>query len=126
MIKNIMPNLLVEDVDSSITFYTTIFGFEVVDKAPSQHPQFALLKQGEHFLMFHQKATYMKKYPELKTDTLTPSISLFVEVEAFDRVFQDAQAQGCLIRNKQKTFYGSEEYAILDPSGYVIIVGRQK
>lgn len=57
MYKNITTNLMVANVETSITFYQDILGLEVVASVPAddQSLQFAILSKEELTLMLQEK-----------------------------------------------------------------------
>jgi predicted lactoylglutathione lyase len=121
MIHSITPNLMVSSVEESVAFYTKI-GFTEVTSVPDPSTgnlQFAIVGRDAAMIMFQERSNLIAEYPAL-AGTSGPSITLFVKVD--DAAALAAQLKGTIPFEVElhKTFYGADEFAILDNSGYVI------
>jgi uncharacterized glyoxalase superfamily protein PhnB len=128
MYKNITPNLMVESVDETVSFYKGILGFDLVTSVPSENGelQFALLSKGSLMLMFQEKCNLIKEYPLLNTAKVQPSITLFITVDNFDTIFDELKHKHKILCDIHTTFYGSREFAIADNNGYVLTFTEHK
>lgn len=122
MYKNITTNLMVESVDTSVNFYQEILGFEVVASVPAknQELQFAILAKDSVTLMLQEKNNLGEEYPILATEKIRPSITLYITIENFEDFYIAIKKSYPIYTEKHTTFYGSKEFAITDPDGYVL------
>ena len=122
MYKNITTNLMVESVDTSVNFYQEILGFEVVASVPAknQELQFAILGKDSVTLMLQEKNNLGEEYPILATEKIRPSITLYITIENFEDFYIAIKKSYPIYTEKHTTFYGSKEFAITDPDGYVL------
>lgn len=122
MYKNITMNLMVESVDTSVNFYQEILGFEVVDSVPAknQELQFAILGKDSVTLMLQEKNNLGEEYPILATEKIQPSITLYITIENFEDFYIAIKKSYPIYTETHTTFYGSKEFAITDPDGYVL------
>lgn len=122
MYKNITTNLMVESVDTSVNFYQEILGFEVVASVPAknQELQFTILAKDSVTLMLQEKNNLGEEYPILATEKIRPSITLYITIENFEDFYIAIKKSYPIYTEKHTTFYGSKEFAITDPDGYVL------
>ena len=122
LFKGITPNLMVEDVESTIGFYKEILNFIVIATVPSDEGglQFAILEKDGFSIMIQERRNLIKEYPALETDKVYPSISLYIKVNNLGMLYDDLKAKHSIYSEIHTTFYGSKEFAILDNNGYVL------
>jgi uncharacterized glyoxalase superfamily protein PhnB len=122
MYKSMTANLMVESVDDSVAFYQNIVGFSVVASVPDGNGklQFAILSKDNFMLMMQEKGNLTKEYPILNTDTVHPSVTLYIMVDNFDELYHELKNCHEILCDVHTTFYGSKEFAIADNSGYVL------
>jgi len=126
MYKSMTTNLMVESVKRSIAFYKDILGFSVTVTAPGENNDiiFAILSKDGLLLMLQEKNSLASEYPELGTDRIKPSITLYCTVEDLDALHEEIKAKYPIYKGPYITFYGSKEFAILDPDGYALTFAK--
>jgi catechol 2,3-dioxygenase-like lactoylglutathione lyase family enzyme len=77
MMKKITPEMLVEDMERSLAFYTEVLHFEVVVKFPDEAPVFAQLKNGEVELMLYLRAEFEKEIPKFGSMPMDGTVALY-------------------------------------------------
>lgn len=117
MLKSLTPNLMAEDVSKSIQFYTEVLGLELVDEVPHV---FAILGKGDLQIMLENREALIEEYPSLQTDRVVASLSLFIKVADIQTLYETVSKKTKILKEMNKTFYGSLEFAIEDPDGTVI------
>ncbi|MDR1013616.1 MAG: VOC family protein [Coriobacteriales bacterium] len=122
MYKSMTANLMVESVDDSVEFYRNILGFSVVTSVPNENGelQFAFLSKDGLMLMMQEKGNLTEEYPILSTDTLHPSVTLYIAVDNLDGLYCELKERHGILCDVHTTFYGSKEFAVADNSGYVL------
>ena len=128
MYTNMTTNLMVENVDRSVAFYTNVLGFAVSVSVPGKKDalQFAIITKDHLSLMLQEKNNFIEEYPVLATETVHPSVSLYIVVDDFVALY-DALKACCPINTELHTsFYGAKEFAITDPDGYVLTFAENK
>lgn len=118
--QKLTPNLMVNDMDASLKFYTVGLGFERTITVPDEAPfVFAALAAGpvEIFLNSQESG-----------NAQAGGMSMYLEVEGLNQLLERVQQN----KNKIKihialneTFYGAREFAILDPDGYLVIFAER-
>lgn len=128
MLKSISPNLMVENIESTIKFYEDTLHFSTVATVPSKNGglQFAILVKDNCNLMVQERKNFIEEYPALNTDKVQPSISLYIQTDDLEALYQDVKAKVSVYCEMHTTFYGSKEFAILDNNGYVLTFTEAK
>lgn len=124
-LKEMVPELVVEDVNSSIEFYKSTLGFEVVAQAPEQGvPAWAELVNGSVRLMMQEKQETLLEIPTLTDRTIGGTTLLVFRIEGQDSVrhiWSSLQNRDGIVLPLRETDYGTVEFGITDPDGYVLI-----
>ncbi|MCL1972152.1 MAG: VOC family protein [Endomicrobia bacterium] len=123
MYKSITPNLMTESVEETIRFYTENLGFAEIASVPDEKTgklQFVILGKDNLTIMFQQRESLAGEYPELAADKVSPGCTIYIKVDDVKKFAGDIGAKVKLIRDLHKTFYGANEFAILDNNGYVL------
>ena len=130
-IKDLTPNLAVEDVAASVRFYTEVLGFEL-RMAVSEDRQMAQggLQEGVRYvwanvmaadvgLMLQEKASFAGDVG-LKADRPGATMSLYFEVDDADAFFDELEGRVRVHKPPADTWYGAREFYLLDPDGYLL------
>lgn len=120
--QKLTPNLVVRDVAASMQFYRTVLGFETAFTVPEQAPYvFGAMRAGDVEIFFNDQKTVAADYPELGAKPIGGALTLFIEIEGIEDLFQQVQQHGVKITMPMKDqFYGMREFAMLDPEGWEI------
>lgn len=128
MITSITTNLMVESVDKTVGFYQEVLGFDLVASVPNEkgHLNFAILSKGSLMLMLQEKENFIAEYPILSTDSVRPSVSLYITVDNFNEIHEKIKSKTPILVDIHQTFYGTKEFAIADNNGYVLTITEQR
>ncbi len=121
-LKKLTPNLVVRNVEASLTFYRTVLGFELGFTVPDAPPYvFGSVTSGGVEIFFNDQKAVFEEYPALGAKPIGGSLTLFIEVEGIDDLLRGVQQHGAKITMPMKDqFYGMREFAFEDPEGWVI------
>lgn len=122
MYKNMTTNLMVNNVEKSITFYQGILNFEVLVSVPGKEGglQFAILGKDTLTLMVQEKGNLIEEYPVLKVEKVYPSVTLYIEVDDLDTLYDKIRKKHPINTEIHTSFYGAREFAITDADGYIL------
>ena len=121
MIK-LSPNLFVISVKESIAFYEK-FGFKTEQVVPdAENPIWASVASGDVEIMLQDKDSGMQEFAPLSGKPLGATLTLFMKTENLDDNYTAAKSNNFKIVNDlHKTFYGTREFAVQDPDGYICV-----
>lgn len=121
MIK-LSPNLFVASVKESIAFYEK-FGFKAEQVIPdTENPIWASVASGNVEIMLQEKNSGIQEFAPLAGKQLGATLTLFMQTENIENNYNAAKTNNFKIVNDlHKTFYGTSEFAVQDPDGYICV-----
>jgi catechol 2,3-dioxygenase-like lactoylglutathione lyase family enzyme len=79
--SKLTPNLIVADVERSLTFYTSVLGFERGFTVPEQSPfVFGSVVSGPIEIFFNERETATKEYPAFAGKPLGITGTMYIEL----------------------------------------------
>jgi lactoylglutathione lyase len=125
-IRKLTPNLVVRNVEASLSFYSEILGLEKAISVPEQSPYiFASVSNGTVEVFFNDQKTVAAEYPKLAA-TIGGSLTLYMEVDSLHSVFDRVQKAGAKVSMPiTDQFYGMKEFAFEDSDGYTITIAQK-
>jgi uncharacterized glyoxalase superfamily protein PhnB len=122
MLKKLTPNLMTEDVNRTLDFYTNILGFERVVTVPETGQlDWAMARRDGVELMFQSRASLGGEIAALAGASIGASQTLHIEVTGLDALYQQLQEHVEIVVERHTTFYGTHEFAFKDCNGYVLV-----
>lgn len=132
MYKKLTTNMMVEDVNRTVDFYSDVLGFELIMGVPEDSHEivtakrkdqalgFAIVKCGNVEMMFQAKKSLAREIPEFSGMKIGGSLTFYVQVENIEGLYEELKEKVTIIRDLQTTFYGMREFYIRDCNGYVL------
>jgi uncharacterized glyoxalase superfamily protein PhnB len=116
------PNLVVANVERSLAFYVDTLGFSRGMAVPDASPfVFASVTSGAVEIFFNDASAAIKEYPAFAGRPIGATGTLFIEMDGGVDALHDRLKPTVKIAMPLVTqFYGTREFAIEDPDGYVI------
>ena len=122
--KSITANLMVDDVDKTVSFYKDVLGFNLEMSVPRDDGklQWAMITRGAVELMLHEKENLLEEVPQLKGSKMGGSLTLFIEIEGLDQLYTLVKKHSKIkfLKEPHTTFYGMKEFTICDPNNYIL------
>jgi len=117
----LIPSLLVEDIDETMDFYRTHFGFEVLSQLPSASDcQWALMKRNDVVVMFQSKASIRPDLAKAIPSSPGGGMSLFIKVDQVADLYDAVVDQTEMVGHLEQGVNGHLEFTLVDPNGYFI------
>jgi uncharacterized glyoxalase superfamily protein PhnB len=121
MLKKLTPNLMVEDVQQTLSFYRDVLGFKVLMTLPDQPPfDFAIIQRDQVELMFQSRASLSENVPALTGHPIGASQTFYIEVEGLTNLYKNLRDQVDIVVDLHTTFYGTREFYFRDVNGYIL------
>lgn len=122
--KKLSPNLFVSNVKNSIDFYEKL-GFHAEQVIPDkENPVWASVASGNVEIMLQEKASGIAEFSVMEGKELGATLTLFMETENLEELYNTVkQYDWNIINDMHETFYGTHEFAVTDPDGYVCVIG---
>jgi catechol 2,3-dioxygenase-like lactoylglutathione lyase family enzyme len=126
-LKSLTPNLIVSNVERSITFYRDTLGFDVETTVPEITPYvFAIVTSGGVRIFFNAPEAAVTEYPVLGSRPLGGTLTLFIEVTGIRELYGRLLPIVKVVMPIEVKWYGQTEFAFEDPDGYVITIAERE
>lgn len=122
--KKAVLELMVDDMERSIQWYTDVLGFKKNIATPEINPVFVSLSNENVDIMLYSRQEFSKEIPKFKEINLGGSFVLYISVENIQSLYNSIKEKAKIIQELHKTDYGSEEFSLEDPNGYVLMFGE--
>ncbi|MBT1698096.1 VOC family protein [Fulvivirgaceae bacterium PWU4] len=117
--KHLTPNLFVEDIDDSISFYREL-GFEVIGTFPEQGAyHWVMMSCGNVTLMLQTSSSFEAEMRETGQSLQEPFL-LYIEMQDLERFFYSIHNKVTVLKGISENADGTPEFTIRDTNGYVI------
>lgn len=124
--NKLSPNLMVEDVKVSVELYKKL-GFKVSMAVPDENnPIWAAITNNEVEIMLQQRSSLEEEYEYLAGKNTGGTFTLFIETDNIDELYDICKTNEIkIIKDMYKTFYGTQEFAILDNDNYILVFSQK-
>ena len=120
-LQSLTPNLMVQNVNDTVHYYQENLGFTLLETVPKEGPlDWAMLKRNEVVIMFQSKRSMAKDLPRFEKQNPGGGFTLYVKMEGVHELYYELLETAEIISEIEDTFYGTTEFSITDPNGYVI------
>lgn len=120
-LKRITPNLMVGNIDSTIQFYSSVLGFEVVTAFPDTgRMDFAIMSLDSLDIMFQQKESFIEELGGFQQTQPGGSFTIHIDVKDVLMIYEKAVLNAGLVQELHQTPYGTKEFSMKDNNGYVL------
>lgn len=115
--------LPVEDLDAVAAFYCDRLGFEVVGThQEGGEPEWCRLRAGGAEVMFYSPLAHGDEPAQLED---RGRVILYLITDALGELHAALTQQGEAVSPIRATFYGLDEFDVVDPTGYTITVAQK-
>ena len=120
-LETLCPVLIVDAVEPCIAFWKDRFGLTVENQVPGDDGKlvFASVKNDVIEIMYQTRASVVADSPAQEKDLVGHSTALFFRVDDLDAA-ESAVKGAPMVKERHKTFYGSEEIYVREPGGNVV------
>lgn len=120
--KQIIPHLMVKNVQETLDFYTKKLLFEPVysQNDSSGRIFFSTLKLDNTEVMIADEKSHIKKFPVLKGKEIGFSGIIYFEVENIEDYYEKIKSNTEIYLKLTATWYQTTEFHIIDNNGYIL------
>ena len=118
--KSISPNIFVNDLQATITFYTKL-GFTITDEVTTAEGEkvFAMMTNGSVTFMFQSFASIEGQHPMVSRAD-GGSLLLYITVDNVRQYYAYINERVTVLTGLEKTFYGATEFSLCDNNNYLL------
>jgi lactoylglutathione lyase len=127
-LNTLTPNLMVNDVEETIEYYTDILGFTLLKTVPEKgNPDWAMVKRNDVILMFQSAKSLKDELPKLKSQKPGGGLTFYIKVDRITELHEElVENEVEIIADLESTFYDTIEFSIIDNNGYVLTFSEEK
>src|SRR5262252_3647201 len=113
-----VPLLQVFDMQTSLTFYRDVLGFEIVRQ--TDQDWWAMIRLGGATLMLNTAYEDNERPPAPDPQRVLghQDVSLYFDFDDLDALYTHLKANGCDVKPPADTTYGLRQLSVRDPDGY--------
>lgn len=121
------PNIIVDDVNSTVRYYTEKLNFRILmgvnsEKQGSTEYEsdkliWAMLTLNGAELMLQQVDSIAEELPQFRKSTTGDSLTLYFRIENLSHYYEEINESVDIVKPPYKTFYGTNEFILRDPNG---------
>lgn len=128
MLNSLTPNLMVNDVEETIEYYTDILGFTLLKTVPEKgNPDWAMVKRNDVILMFQSAKSLKDELPKLKSQKPGGGLTFYIKVDRITELHEElVDNEVEIIADLESTFYDTIEFSIIDNNGYILTFSEEK
>jgi uncharacterized glyoxalase superfamily protein PhnB len=87
--KDLMPNLMVKDVNKTVDFYKNVLGFNILQTVPESGDfVFAIVNANGVLISFQEEKSIKDEYPQLNSFAQGGGITLYIHVTNINELFE--------------------------------------
>jgi lactoylglutathione lyase len=131
-LTDVVPNLIVADIDRSTAFYRDVLGFSVVTTVPDQAPfVFVWLQRDGVSVFLNAQGAAAEDLPHFGAQSIGGTATLYVTIDAdgpgdgVDALYGAIAGQCRVVLPLKTQFYGMREFAVADPDGYTLMFAQR-
>ncbi len=130
--NKLTPNLAVADIKASVKFYQQNLGFNLIMTVPatedgiehslseSKDYVYALIAKDDVEIMMQQTKSFKHDVRLSQFENLGASVSFYMEIEGIEQFYEEIASKTLKSTSLKTTWYGMQEFYILDNNGYVL------
>ena len=123
---SVTPNLLVQDIDRSTTFYRDVLGFSVKQTVPDAAPfVFVWLERDGINVFLNDPAAIEKDVPHVQARPFGGTATMYFILDNVDGYHAQVAPRARVVMPLQTQFYGMREFAIDDPDGHLLTFAQR-
>lgn len=124
--ESLSPNVIVDDVNKTVKYYTEILGFTFITSVPETGTfNWAMVQRDGVTLMFQSLPSLQEDMPELKIMAKGSLGTFFIKVKGIDAYYESLKNKVELGHDMRTTFYGMKEFTVKDLNGYFLTFAEE-
>mgnify|MGYP000279667218 CR=1 FL=1 len=120
-LESITPNIMVKDVNATLEYYTNELGFKLIDTNPELGQyEWGYVMLDNVGLMFQEEKSLKDEYKEIQPMNVGGALTFYIRVKNIHGYFNGISKKVKIVKPMNKTFYGTDEFAIMDINGFIL------
>ena len=126
-LNTLTPNLMVNNVEETIEYYTDILGFTLLRTVPEKEtPDWAMVKRNDVVIMFQSVKSLTNEMPRLQGEKPGGGLTFYIKVDRITELHEELYHNEVeIISDLESTFYNTIEFSIVDMNGYLLTFSEE-
>lgn len=125
-LESISPNLIADNVNASVDFYTKHLGFKLIASVPETGELgWAMVQRDTVAIMFQSLKSIEEDVPGLNLKK-GASGTFFIKMKGVDEMYNLVKGKVPIPMDMRTTFYGTKEFIVQDPDGYLMMFAEDQ
>lgn len=127
-LNSLTPNLMVNDVEQTVEYYTDVLGFTLLMTVPEKGKlDWAMVKRNDVVLMFQTKKSLSSELPRMAGEKPGGGITFYIKVDRITEIHEELYNNEVeIISDLESTFYNTIEFSVVDVNGYVLTFSEEQ
>jgi len=127
-LNSLTPNLMVNDVEETVEYYTDVLGFTLLMTVPETGKlDWAMVKRNDVVLMFQTKKSLTSGIPRMAGEKPGGGLTFFIKVDRITEIHEELfNNEVEIISDLESTFYNTIEFSVVDVNGYVLTFSEEQ
>ncbi len=120
-LESLTPNIMVQDVNATLDYYTTKLGFTIVDTNPeSGQYEWGYVMLDNVGIMFQEEQSLKAEYKEIEPLKVGGALTFYIRVKDINNYLEQLPKDINFVKPLNRTFYGTNEFALMDLNGFIL------
>jgi len=123
-INTLTPNVMVEDIESTVEWYERVFDADLVATLPPESdadPWWAQVVVDSVTIMFQERDSLEEAFPGLEGSPVGGSVAFYFDVDDAQYLYDELESSDAeVIQDVHTTKYGRRQFAVEDCNGYIL------
>ena len=120
-LESLTPNIMVKDVNATLDYYINSLGFKLIDTNPeSGQFEWGYVILDDVGFMFQEEKSLKNEYKELESINIGGALTFYIRIKNIHNYYDEISNKITVIKPINKTFYGTNEFAIMDLNGFIL------
>ncbi len=128
MLNSLTPNLMVNDVEETVEYYTDVLGFTLLMTVPETGKlDWAMVKRNDVVIMFQTKKSLSSELPRMAGEKPGGGLTFHIKVDRITEIHEELHNNDVeIISDLESTFYNTIEFSVVDVNGYVLTFSEEQ
>ena len=127
-LNSLTPNLMVNDVEETVEYYTDVLGFTLLMTVPEIGKlDWAMVKRNDVVLMFQTKKSLTSGLPRMAGEKPGGGLTFYIKVDRITEIHEELfNNEVEIISDLESTFYNTIEFSVVDVNGYILTFSEEQ
>ncbi len=120
-LESLTPNIMVKDVNATLDYYINSLGFKLIDTNPeSGQFEWGYVMLDNVGMMFQEEKSLKTEYKEIEPLKVGGALTFYIRLNDINDYYNKLPKEINIIKPMNRTFYGTNEFAIMDLNGFIL------